>query len=1785
MPSTVTLVSSTPAQYANLVDVKSNIVFTFSAAVKAGSGKIEIFEDYSTLVFSAPMSSSYVTISGNTVTINPPDDLPFAARLRLSFSEGWLVDGSGESVNAPLFFDFNTALSTTAVNQVGTDGVERMHGSDLADRLDGAGGADELYGYGGNDILIGGNEPAGYAGDTLNGGDGNDTLRGGGGNDILFGGSGNDSLKGEADNDVLDGGLGDDTLDGGAGDDSLRDDTGSNTMLGGDGKDIIYAGGGLNRIDSGAGDDNITAWSGDIILGGDGDDQINVQMIAGQRDGSADGGAGWDRIIVTLSKSTGQSLTLTGGDGSDTYVLQLQPYGEGSIACTVTDFAAGAGGDQIDLEALVQQYGPGKGNPFGPNGFLRLQADGADTLLILKGSADLTLLRLLNVAPSQVTGANFVGGYPPDGSQLGATLYGTAEADNLRGYELDDTLYGGDGNDHLTGGGGDDVLEGGGETNADGYDSLYGDGGNDILRGGAGDDYLQGGAGNDLLEGGSGTDNLYDSEGENILRGGAGGDFIWISGGRFTAEGGDGDDRLQASAGGGSLDGGAGNDILSIGGFDGSADPARSVSASGGDGDDRIVVEYQGSGTVEFTLEGGEGADTFVFQSAPGGGSWNYIIRDFDLAGGDRIDLTPLLPWDFEGNPFGKSGHLKLQQEGADTVVWLDRDGAANTSLAAVKLVTILGVLPSQLKGSHFVSGFSPDGSTVGITRIGTAGDDRLEGTDLDDKLSGLSGSDTLNGSKGNDTLTGGDEPDDVVGDHMDGGSGNDKLYGGAGMDYLIGGSGDDQLQGGSGNDNLNGGEGNDRLEGGDGNDYVADYQGSNVLLGGAGNDYLEAGGTGMQRLEGGDGNDALRSSAPNAILSGDAGDDMIEVQLFTSDPANKVTISGGDGNDTITINGSYSGGAAKVEASGGAGRDIFILQNSFGGTVTISDFATGSGGDVLDVMSLMPNNFKQNPFGASGYLRLQQDGVNTILQFDQDGAGGSAYAWRTLVTFNNANSTDFTSANFKSGMSPTGGNGGLTLVGSAGVDTLEGDFLDDTLLGMSGSDTLRGADGNDRLEGGEGSDNLDGGNGNDQLLGGDGDDTLQDADGDNVLDGGAGDDRIIAGAGSYIIDGGSGADTITFNHYSPGGDQAKRSVVTANGGEGDDQFGLGAGNSVEARLTGGAGRDTYLLTWAPQENKYVVTDFKAGAGGDLIDFRSLFSTTQGPANPFGAGGAMRLVQEGAHTVLQWDSDGEGAKQFQAVLTLENVQASSLTGANFIGGYPPDGSLNAAPLTGTDGNESLIGSRMNDMISGGAGRDSLRGEDGNDKLYGDAGADYLDGGNGDDLLEGGLDNDTLSDYNGNNTLRGGDGNDTLTSSSSGQNLLEGGAGNDALHGGDGTDTLDGGDGNDRITLLNGAAGGVSNRTVKAFGGAGDDVIWLSHFTDLTTSVELSGGSGADRFAFTNAKVMRTITITDFDASSGDKLSISQSGEAVFGIVPSNPFAEGLMRLQQAGADTQLIVNQNGVEKVWITLKNTTASSLTYQAFSEGYDPRATAALDLTGTGLGDRIVAGDKADTLSGAAGNDILFGLGGDDVLSGGAGDDYLVGGLGNDKLDGGAGIDTVHMDALRAGTRLTIADGVVRLQDLSGTYGTDVLTGIERLMLSDTWLALDVGVHGTAGKVYRLYQAAFDRAPDPSGIGFWIAQADAGISIKDIAQSFVDSDEYKQLYAANISNQELVARLYQNVLNRAGEKSGVDFWVGVLDRKEATVAEVLEAFSASQENVDMVAALIGSGFEYRAW
>lgn len=119
-------------------------------------------------------------------------------------------------------------------------------------------------------------------------------------------------------------------------------------------------------------------------------------------------------------------------------------------------------------------------------------------------------------------------------------------------------------------------------------------------------------------------------------------------------------------------------------------------------------------------------------------------------------------------------------------------------------------------------------------------------------------------------------------------------------------------------------------------------------------------------------------------------------------------------------------------------------------------------------------------------------------------------------------------------------------------------------------------------------------------------------------------------------------------------------------------------------------------------------------------------------------------------------------------------------------------------------------------------------------------------------------------------------------------------------------------------------------------------------------------------------------------------------------------------------------------------------------------------------------------------------------------------------------------------------------------------------------------------ARDVALLYEAGLDRDPDFDGLNFWIDVFEGDrvdgqgrplppVSLHGISEAFLVSDEFETNVGVVgvISDFALVTALYENVLDRAADDEGREFWLSVLARPEVDEADLLIAFARSPENI----------------
>ena len=352
----------------------------------------------------------------------------------------------------------------------------------------------------------------------------------------------------------------------------------------------------------------------------------------------------------------------------------------------------------------------------------------------------------------------------------------------------------------------------------------------------------------------------------------------------------------------------------------------------------------------------------------------------------------------------------------------------------------------------------------------------------------------------------------------------------------------------------------------------------------------------------------------------------------------------------------------------------------------------------------------------------------------------------------------------------------------------------------------------------------------------------------------------------------------------------------------------------------------------------------------------------------------------------------------------------------------------AAPVTGTNGSDTLSGNATSTLVQGLAG---------NNSLAGGSGFDTLDGGTGADTLAGGASSDTyVLDSTKDVIFDSGGGLDTIKASFSidlnnaayveiecvtltgtaalnatgdaGINTLIGNSGANKLDGGTGFDLLIGGAGNDTYEVNS------SIDIVVEYGSEGTDVVNSSSdysLRDFVENLTLTGTGDTDGEGNSLAnKITGNTGANALTGNLGNDTLVGNDGfDTLDGGVGADSMAGGFGRDQYLVddiGDRIAEVNEVGpTDSVLSTINYTLGANLEELALLGSADLKG------TGNSLNNGIFGGLGNDTLSGLAGNDFLFGNSGDDLLLGGDGADTLRITDGSDTLVGGAGNDVFQL------------------------------------------------------------------------------------------------------------------------------------------------------------------------------
>jgi Ca2+-binding RTX toxin-like protein len=1347
---------------------------------------------------------------------------------------------------------------------------------------------------------------------------------------------------------------------------------------------IGFTGGTVPELQDADGDTFNPGKGKDTIIGGAGNDTINLKLGDISIGDIFDGGAGTDTIALTgvfhdFSLATIVSIeNITTTDNANTHVVTL----------TATQFA---GFTAIDL---------------GTSGVLTINVNGAVDF------STTGIPTLSNITAISIAGDTAADTITLTGAQLDALLSATNNSIDLQGgtntialtstsiklnSAMDEQIANVQ-NVSAAGATGAVTINLSSQTEGfnitgSGYaDTITGSTGVDNIIGGAGNDTIKGFTTGDTVVGGADTDTIaltatstalnsasntqIDSV-ENISAAGAGAgvtidlssqtEGFSITGSAYadSITGGAGNDTIVGFTTGvitpqDTVSGGAGTDILSLSNdiYDDVADNQISevevVSAAGAIGSVTIDLSSQtegfsiiGSG-YDDGIYGGDSNDTIT------GGAGRDII--FAGAGNDTIVINV---GDFSSNEYlnGGSENDKLQLNGAGTYnFW-------NVSINNIENLSTTGT------GNQLVT--LTAAQFAGFTAIDLGG-----GTD--DELTII-----INGSfdfatTGIPTLTG------VEKITLSGGSSDDSVtFTGAELNALLA-TATNSIDLGGGTDTIN-------------------LTSTSTKLNSAADTQI----VGVENIS------AAGATAP--------------VEINLSSQTEGFTIGG---TDISTINGpwvgnGYSGGYLQIPVgdtiTGSAGADTI---NALDGNDTINEFTTGdtvNGGNGTDTIvlgtttNLAPANDGQitgveyiTAAGATGAVTM-----NLIMQDEGFTITGSAYADSIIGSRGNDNFIGFVGKDTIDG-STYGGLGGTatdTIVLAATSADLnsaaDGQILNIDVVSAASATAAVTINISSQSDGfvitGSGYDDIiTGSSGVDTINAGDGNDTIKEFTAGDTVNGGLGDNDTLSLTTTTNLNPANNNQIDSVENISAASATVSVTINLSSQTEGFNITGSGYADSI----TGGQGNDT-IQGFVGQDT------VNGGTGIDTI----VLAATSNALN--------RAVNNQITNIEVVSADGATAgveidliRQDDNFIIVGSGYADKITGSNGLTGD----TINAGA-----GNDTIFGFVGVDKVDGGSGTDTI-------EIDGLSTTNINSAGNNDIQN---VENVTLTSegtLNLSNQLEG----FTITGSGYAETIT-GGQGNDTFVGFVGADSINGAGGTDTIVLtatsndLN-TAGDSNIQLVEAVSAAGATVAVTINLSSQTEGFTITGSAQADNITgsegndtikgFTNGDtviggsgtdtIAITVTSTGLNTATDAQIigveNISAAG--VVGAQTGNAVINGLLGTGLAAATWK--TSNGGIDPTF----GTDGVTINLSSQTEGFT--------VIGSGYGDIIIGSGYGDTILGSGGNDIIQGF------------------ATNQKVDGGLGDDIIHVTTVADALALSSAanNRINKVQIISAAGASQAMT-----------------------------------------------------------------------------------------------------------------------------------------------
>lgn len=916
------------------------------------------------------------------------------------------------------------------------------------------------------------------------------------------------------------------------------------------------------------------------------------------------------------------------------------------------------------------------------------------------------------------------------------------------------------------------------------------------------------------------------------------------------------------------------------------------------------------------------------------------------------------------------------------------------------------------------------------------------------------------------------------------------------GLDGPVVTGGDDSLVAGSGNDVIDALGGNDTIDAGAGNDMLIGGSGNDTLTGGSGDDtYIFNAGDGTDTI-----NDTSLPGEGNTVQFGQS-IDPADLNLDLGSLLIRVGTNG-DGLHLTTFDSSNVLGPRTIEnfrfADGTALSYDQLVARGFDLTGTVGDDQI-TGTNVVDRISGLAgrdtiqagagNDLLNGDVGSDTYLFSLGDGIDTIQDVAAAGEGNriqfgagitqnnliftrDEVAWTLTIQVENSGTDKL----FLTSFDPTGANGSLV------VETLT--FADGSMVNLANLFVNHVPTVTNPLA--------------DQTVPEDAlfsfvvpATTFSDQDAGDVLTFSAGLTDGTALPGWLSFDASSAMFSGTPDDAQVGSLDLRVTATDRENLSVSVVFSLTVANVNEAPtvavpLANQTAVEDTAFTFAVPESTFTDVDLgdaltysaTLADGSPLPAWLNFNSTTQTFSGMPGAGDAGSL-----QIALTATDSGNLSATDQFAFAISGPLPQTLSGTSgndvLIGGRGDDA------LTGLAGNDTLIGGLGHDLLDGGTGTDTMQGGAGNDTYVVDAVGDVVTelANEGTDMVQSALLAYTLGLDIENLTLTG-------TGQSAGignalSNMLIGNSGANLLDGKGGADTMAGGAGDDLYMVNH-----TGDTVIERFNEGALDSVTSSVSYALSENVENLVLTGTAAIAGTGNELDNVLT-----GNSAANVLAGLGGNDAYVIGAGDTVVEAA----NGGTDTvvsgithTLATNVENLTLIGFSASNGTGNALdnvlngllslagntltggsgndTYilgngdqvvEAANGGTDTVQSGLIYTLGANVENLTLTGFSAVNGTGNSLNNTMTGNSANNTLSGANGNDTLRGGLGNDTVNGGSGNDTFLFGR---------GEGQDLIQDNSGTADKILYdAGINPLDLVISRQANDLRltIHGTTDRV----------------------------------------------------------------------------------------------------------------------